>query len=72
MFSSGKALIKNTTRMGGDFLSNLKGMALPARKEHGGTFAPEIKNKSIQGLLIKSKREVIGILLIISSKEKKQ
>jgi len=31
VFSNSKALIKNTTRMGGDFLSNLKGQALLLR-----------------------------------------
>lgn len=49
--------------MGGDFLSNLKGTALPARKEHGVTFAPEIGQQHT-GSLIKNKREAIGILWI--------
>lgn len=31
VFSNSKALTKNTTRMGGDFLSNLKGLALLLR-----------------------------------------
>lgn len=31
VLSIGKALIKNTTRMGGDYLSNLKGPALLVR-----------------------------------------
>lgn len=45
MFSNSKALIKNTTRMGGDFSSNLKDLALLLRQEHGVTFAPEIRQK---------------------------
>lgn len=57
--------------MGGDFLANLKGLALPARKEHGVTFAPEIKTEAYR-LFEKSKWEAIGILLIISNKEEKQ
>lgn len=45
MFSNSKALIKNTTWMGGDFLANLKDQALLLRKEHGVTFALEIRQK---------------------------
>ena len=45
VFSNSKALIKNTTWMGGDFLANLKDQALLLRKEHGVTFALEIRQK---------------------------
>jgi hypothetical protein len=56
--------------MGGDFLSNLEGMALLVREEHGVTFAPEIGQQHT-GSLIKNKREVIGILWIKISREVK-
>ena len=41
--SNSKALTKNTTRMGGDFLSNLKGQDLLSRQGHGNTFAAEMR-----------------------------
>lgn len=43
VFSTCKALLRNTTRMGGDFLANQKDLALEGRKEHGVTFALEIE-----------------------------
>jgi hypothetical protein len=46
VFSTGKALLKNTTRMGGDFSANLKDLPLKVRKEYGGTFALEIRPKA--------------------------
>ena len=45
VFSNSKVLTKNTTRMGGDFLSNLKGLALLLRLGHGNTFAAEMRQK---------------------------
>lgn len=45
VFSTSKALAKNTTQMGGDFLSNLKGLALLLRYEHEITFAAEMRQK---------------------------
>lgn len=43
--SHSKALSKNTTRMGGDFLKDLKGPALLLRQGHGNTFAAEMRER---------------------------
>ena len=47
--SHSKALAKNTTRRGGDFLPDLKGPALLLGQGHGSTFAAEMRQKHAGG-----------------------
>jgi len=64
-----KALAKNTTRKGGDFLPRPERPRPCFCRRTRTTFAPEIKQKHT-GSLIKSKREATGILWRKSIKEK--
>jgi len=66
-----KALAKNTTRRGGDFLPRPERPRPCFGLWTRTTFAPEIKQKHT-GTLIKRKREVIVILWIKSGQEEKQ
>ncbi|KFF04485.1 hypothetical protein B0A68_12510 [Flavobacterium reichenbachii] len=62
MSGKSKALAKNTTRRGGDFLPRPERPRPCFCSRTRTTFAPEIKQKHT-GSLIKIKREAIGVIM---------